>query len=105
MGTTFREITEVTRTDESTFAADIDGSSFIVRGPNGGYLAALIMRALEATVADLDGPARAARSLTIHYPAAPMAGPSTITTELIRVGRSLVTMSARLEQDGKPMAV
>src|SRR4051812_39566027 len=70
---TFCEITAVGRVDESTFTADIDDSSFIVRGPNGGYLAALIMRALEARVTDLDGPSRAARSLTIHYPAAPAA--------------------------------
>jgi acyl-CoA thioesterase len=102
---TFTDITAVTRVDESTFTADIDGSSFIVRGPNGGYLAALLVRALEARVTDLDGPSRAARSLTIHYPAAPSAGPSTITTEVIRVGRSLVTIEARLIQDGKPMAV
>ena len=104
MSPTFLDITAVSRVDESTFTAEIDGSSFIVRGPNGGYLAALLMRALEARVADLDGPARAARSLTIHFPAAPVVGPATIDTEFIRVGRSLVTMAARLTQDGKPMA-
>jgi acyl-CoA thioesterase len=98
----FSELTAVARRDTDTFDVDIDPSAFIVRGPNGGYLAALLLRAL---VARVDDATRAPRSLTVHYPAAPTAGPATITTEVIRAGRSLVTASARLEQGGKPMAV
>jgi len=98
----FNEVTSVTRIGEDTFSAIVDPSSFIVRGPNGGYLAALVMRALTER---LDDPSRAARSLTLHYPAAPAAGPVTITTEVVRLGRALATMTARLEQDGKPMVV
>jgi acyl-CoA thioesterase len=98
----FTELTHVERTGTDAFEVDIDPSAFIVRGPNGGYLAALLLRALTQRV---DDEARAPRSLTVHYPAAPAAGPATITTEVVRAGRSLVTASARLEQGGKPMAV
>ncbi len=99
----FSELTAVTRTTTDAFDVNIEPSSFIVRGPNGGYLAAVLLRAMTMRVGDLgDDPVRPVRSLTVHYARAPVAGPATITTELVRVGRSLVTCSARLEQDGRP---
>ena len=102
----FTELTAITRTSSDTFALDVEPSSFIVRGPNGGYLAAVLLRAMTARVADLGAePTRPVRSLTVHYARAPVAGAATITTELVRVGRSLVTCSARLDQSGKPALV
>jgi len=103
----FTTLTAVTRDDTDAFSLDIDPSSFIARGPNGGYIAAVLLRALVARVDDLDGGAseRPPRSLTVHYPAPPAAGPARITTEVVRAGRSLVTCTAQLTQQGKPMAV
>jgi len=98
---TFSQLTAIRRDDVDSFSLDIDQSSFIARGPNGGYIAAVLLRALSQRV---DDPRRAPRSLTVHYPAPPTVGPATITTEVIRSGRSLLTASARLEQNGKPMA-
>ena len=102
----FRALTGVRRDDTDRFSLDVDPSSFIARGPNGGYIAAVLLRALLERVGDLDNGnhPRAARSLTVHYPAPPVVGPAAITTEIIRAGRSLVTAAARLAQDGKPMA-
>jgi acyl-CoA thioesterase len=102
----FSELTAVARSDTDTFSLDVDPSSFIARGPNGGYIAAVLLRALLARVSDLDGgsASRAPRSLTVHYPAPPAVGPAVVTTEVIRAGRSLVTCEARLAQEGKPMA-
>lgn len=109
----FSALTAVRRTGPHTFDVTIEPSAFIVRGPNGGYLAALMLRAMTEVVDGLDGnrgrgPRRAGRpvrSLTLHYPRAPAAGPATITTEVVRVGRSLATVTARLEQDGSPAVV
>jgi acyl-CoA thioesterase len=102
----FAELTAVTRTSTDTFELDVEPSSFIVRGPNGGYLAAVLLRAMSARVAAIGAePARSVRSLTVHYARAPVAGAATITTEIVRVGRSLVTCSARLDQHGKPALV
>ncbi|MEY2423768.1 MAG: hypothetical protein QOI95_3835 [Acidimicrobiaceae bacterium] len=102
----FSTLTAVARDDTDTFSLDVDASSFIARGPNGGYIAAVLLRALLARIDDLDGGAatRAPRSLTVHYPAPPRTGAAVITTEVIRAGRSLVTCAARLTQEGKPMA-
>ena len=72
------------------------------RGPHGGYLAAMLLRALSASV---DDPERTPRSLTIHYTRAPDPGPIEIRTVLEREGRSLSTLSARMEQAGRTTAL
>lgn len=84
------------------FDATVSGTWRAGRGPHGGYLAAMLLRALTQA---LDDPLRAPRSMTIHYARAPESGPVTITTALERHGRSLSTLSARMEQHGKLMAL
>jgi acyl-CoA thioesterase len=110
--TTFDRDTAVRRVDEQGadggraaevgFTADISSDWRAGRGPHGGYLAAILLRALIETVAD---PARSPRSLTIHYARAPKPGPVSIRTVLEREGRSLSTLSARMEQDGALIAL
>lgn len=84
------------------FAAHVADGWQAGRGPHGGYLAAIILRALERTVEDS---ARRPRSLTIHYLRAPAPGAVSIATRLEREGSSLSSVSARMEQDGKLMAL
>ena len=84
------------------FDADVSPDWHAGRGPHGGYLAAMLLRALTETVADAQ---RAPRSLTIHYARAPQPGPVQIHTAIERAGRSLSTLSARMEQDGRLMAL
>ena len=62
----------------------------------------MLTRALMAAVAE---PERAPRSLTIHYARAPVAGPVRIAVTVERRGRSLSTVSARMEQEGKLIAL
>jgi acyl-CoA thioesterase len=87
---------------ENHFGAIISPDWRAGRGPHGGYLAAILLRALMETVSE---PARAPRSLTIHYARAPLPGPVTIHTTVERPGRSLSTLSARMEQDGSLVAL
>ena len=47
----------------------------------------------------VDDPQRAPRSLTIHYARAPEPGPVLIRTAIERAGRSLSTLSARMERE------
>jgi acyl-CoA thioesterase len=89
-------------TATALFDADVSPDWRAGRGPHGGYLAAMLLRALTETVADAR---RAPRSLTIHYARAPEPGPVEIQTTIERAGRSLSTLSARMEQDGKLMAL
>jgi acyl-CoA thioesterase len=87
---------------DALFSADIAPGWRAGRGPHGGYLAAILLRALTAAV---DDPARAPRSLTIHYASAPETGPVEIRTTMERQGRSLSTLSARMEQAGRVTAL
>jgi acyl-CoA thioesterase len=102
MDTVFDRDTAVTQLSAGAFAATIAPGWRAGRGPHGGYLAAILLRALIATVND---PERTPRSLTIHYAASPQPGPVQIRTTIERAGRSLSTLSARLEQDGRVMAL
>jgi acyl-CoA thioesterase len=110
--TTFDRDTAVRRVNEQSadgeraaevgFTADISPDWRAGRGPHGGYLAAILLRALIETVAD---PLRSPRSLTIHYARAPKPEPVSIRVVLEREGRSLSTLSARMEQDGSLVAL
>ncbi len=77
------------------FGAEVAPDWRAGRGPHGGYLAAMLLRALVESVADAE---RAPRSLTIHYARAPEPGPVQIATTLERQGRSLSTLSVRMHQ-------
>lgn len=79
------------------YESRLDRAWWVHRGPNGGYLAAIALRALSEAVADDE---RAPRSLTVHYAAPPVEGRLEIATTIERAGRSLTLCSARLTQDG-----
>jgi acyl-CoA thioesterase len=81
---------------------EISDRWWVVRGPFGGYVSAIVMRALVAAV---DDPARRPRSLTIHFVEAPVAGAVEVSAAVERTGRSATTVSLRLEQDGRPVAL
>ena len=68
------------------------------RGPLGGYVMAIMLRGLEFAVDDEE---RMVRSLTMSFLRPPAPGPVTVRAVVERTGRSLSTVSGRLEQDGK----
>jgi len=76
----------------------IDADWWVVNGPNGGFIAALMLRAMNETVGD---EARVPRSLTVHYTSPPAEGDADIETEVLRSGRSLSSVTSRLSQGGK----
>jgi acyl-CoA thioesterase len=98
----FAAETAVSALGDGRFAGEIDPKWNVLRGPNGGYIAAIILGGLLAAV---DDPARSPRSLTIHYTAPPTEGAITIDTTLERVGRSQTNTSARVEQDSRLIAI
>jgi acyl-CoA thioesterase len=101
--TIFEQDTAVTPAGEGVWHATISDRWAVPRGPNGGYIAALILRALEAAV---DDPERAPRSLTLHYLRPPVAGEvAQIHVTVERAGRTLTSLSARLVQDGRTMVL
>jgi acyl-CoA thioesterase len=79
-----------------------DGAWWVERGPNGGYVGAALVRAMEAELAD---PSRQLRSITIHYTAAPHEGEAEVLVRAERTGRRLSTLSARLTAGEKLLAL
>lgn len=82
--------------------ARLDTAWWIFAGPNGGYVAALLLRAMRAAV---DDDSRFPRSMTVHYLRAPAAGPLDLGVTVERTGRSVTSVSLRAEQDGKVVAL
>jgi acyl-CoA thioesterase len=82
------------------FGAEMSEHWWVERGPNGGYVAAVVLRAIQAAAA-LE---RAPRSLTVQFPRAPVAGPVEIAVKTEREGGTVTFLSARMEQQGKLQA-
>lgn len=87
--------------DPGHYRGHIDDSWWIDRGPNGGYLAGLILAGAQRVV----GTERPPVSLTVHYTERPVEGEVRITTVVEREGRSITTLSVRLLQDERLLAM
>lgn len=98
MTSEFGRATAVQPLGDGAWRSEIDTSWSAPNGPNGGYLAAIVVRALAAALAD---DARQARSITCHYLRPPAAGEVRVETRTERAGRSVTALSARLLQDDR----
>lgn len=100
--TRFEAETSVQRVAPGEYRADVVRSWWIVNGPNGGFVAALVLRAI---VAEVDDAQRRPRSLTLHYLRAPAEGPVRIDVVVERSGRTVTNVSARMSQAGRTMVL
>jgi acyl-CoA thioesterase len=98
----FERDTSVNEIEAGVYEGHVNRDWWIVFGPNGGFLAAMLVNAMSATV---DDHTRMPRSLTIHYTAAPTEGPVRMRTTIERTGRSLTTVTARMEQGERLIAL
>lgn len=81
------------------FTGQVSPAYNIGNNPNGGYLLALAVAALQQSLPAQPDPL----SVTVHYLRPGLAGqPCQIDTPLLRSGRSLSTARATLVQDGQP---
>jgi acyl-CoA thioesterase len=94
----FLSDTAVEELGDGTYRGRVSADWFTPRGANGGFLAAVVLRAIMAAEPD---DARAPRSLTLHYLRPPDEGEVRITVAQERRGGSVTTYSARMEQDGR----
>lgn len=101
--TAFARATAVTGQGDGRYAAVVDGGWDAPTGPNGGYLAAIVVRALEAELAR-DGERRL-RSLTLHYLRRPELGPIDVEIRVLRAGRRTATATVTTRQDGRELQV
>ena len=98
MATGFDDDIALAPAGEGSWRSEIAAGWETPRGPLGGYVMAIVLRAMEEAVAD---ERRTARSATMHFLRAPGAGPVDVSATVERAGRSLTSVSGRLEQDGK----
>lgn len=84
---------------EGLWRAVVPDHWFIVTGPNGGWVAAVLARALQ------EAAGRPPRSLTVHFLEAPAAGPVEIAATVERAGGSTSFLSLRMSQEGRPVAL
>ena len=97
---TFRDDTAVRRIDESTFSAEIVSGWDIAGNANGGYLLAMIARA----VTEVTGKPHPV-TVSAHYLAPAHPGPVTIEVEPVRIGGRHATAVATLRADDRPLIV
>ena len=80
----------------------IDHSWWIMIGPNGGYIGAIVARAICDAAGDAT---RRLSSLTVHYLRVPAEGACEIEVHVERVGRRVSSVTARLIQAGQPIVL
>jgi acyl-CoA thioesterase len=98
----FDRDTALEHTSDGGFRTRLDRGWWISRGPNGGYIAAILLRAAVQAVADGE---RAPRSLSVHYTAPPAEGEARLQARVERSGRSLSTVSVRMTQGSRLLAL
>ncbi len=98
----FAASTALERGRDGGFEGVLDERWAIGRGLHGGYVAATMLRALIDTLEDAP---RQPRSFTTHFTRPAMPGPVEVLTAVERSGRSLSTLTGRMLQDGKLVAL
>ncbi|MFJ4854138.1 thioesterase family protein [Streptomyces sp. NPDC088730] len=89
----FDRDTAVTLREEGVYDAELSAGWTIIRAVNGGYLLAVLGRALGETLPHPDP-----LSASAHYLTASVPGPAVIRTQVVRTGRTLSTGEASLFQ-------
>jgi acyl-CoA thioesterase len=84
------------RRDGGGWAAELNPAWNVGQNPNGGYLLALAVRALQEETGRPDPV-----TVTAHYLSPPGAGEVQIQTRVIKPGRTFVTATAELVQGGR----
>jgi hypothetical protein len=95
---TFARDTAIARLDVGRFTARLHDRWSSLVGIHGGYSAAIVARAIEATV---DDPGRPLRTIAVQFASSPRPGSAEVEVTVERAGRSVTTTTARLLQAGK----
>jgi acyl-CoA thioesterase len=90
------------RIGEGEFEGNVAKHWWVVRGPHGGYLSAMLLSALMQTI---DDPARPPRSFTTHFVAPPQEAPMRISVTREREGKQMSFLSARVSQGDRLVAL
>ena len=95
----FDEATRLSPVDSGTWSVQLDPEWTVGGKPHGGYLLALLGRAVLTATPDHPHPLVA----SAVYASSPAAGPAMVSIEVVRQGRLASQARARLTQDGKTL--
>jgi acyl-CoA thioesterase len=98
----FDRDTALERATPGVYTGRIDTGWWVQVGPNGGYVAAIILRGLTMELDDADC---TPRSLTIHYVAPPVEGPVTVLANVERRGKRVAYLTGRMMQGDRVLAI
>jgi len=97
--------TTLTEIAPGRYDVSIDPQWFAQAGPNGGYVAALLVRAVETAIGSAsDSVPKPLRSLTVHYLQPAVEGAAQVEVDVTRSGRSLSFVEVRLRQGDRLLA-
>lgn len=96
--TEFERDSAVEPLGDGRYRARMSPAWWIVMGPNGGYVAAVVLRAAVTEVGD---DARRPLSATFHYLRPPAEGDVELEVTVERSGRSVTNVSVRMTQDDR----
>src|SRR3954447_2174578 len=96
----FDDDTALVRRDDGVWRGQMTDRWWIGAGPNGGYIAAFLIRALAGEAHQPDP-----LTMTTHYLARPDAGPVEVRVESLRQARSHDFLQARLTQGETTIAI
>lgn len=99
--TGFANATAVVALGGARYEAGLDERWTIVGKPNGGYLLALMARAALCELTTVTAGQPHVLAASAHYLRAPSPGGAEVVVDVLRTGRSMSQVRARLEQDGQ----
>ncbi len=99
--TLFEADTDLRLIGENRYTIDINRNWWVMAGPNGGLVAALMTRAAERSAGDPD---RCLRTLTVHYLTPLREGPAEIAVTVERSGRAVTYLSLRMTQGDRAVS-
>jgi len=98
--TNFQRDTAAAPLGEGRYQVSLNDRWWIGPGPNGGYVAALMLQAMTQASA----PGQPARSLNVHFLRRPVIGEAEVHVTVERAGHHTTFISSRMLQEGKVQA-
>jgi|TARA_B110000037_G_scaffold38370_1_gene47242 acyl-CoA thioesterase len=90
----------------ASYQVNISADWQVFVGPNGGYIAAIILNGMKTELAATAAlPILQPRSVTYHFLSASVAGPATLEVQIEKLGRTLSSVTAKLFQNEKTIAI
>ena len=100
MSTQFDRDTTLTPISPGRYHIAISDKWNVTLGPNGGYIAAIILNGMKNVL-----PGVHTRSITFHFLSASVAGDALLIVDIEKKGRTLSTLTAKLSQGDRTIAM